>query len=55
MIIDDDVQVAVVVEVAERNPASGAAQLEPWTGDRSDVFEDGVAGVVVKQIPLAIG
>ena len=55
LIIDDDVQIAVVVEIAERNPASGAAQLEPGTGDRSDVFEDGVAGVVVKQIPLAIG
>ena len=51
---DDDVEVAVVVEIRERCPASGITCREPGAGNFGDFDEFAAAIVVEERIDLLV-
>src|SRR5215467_8368544 len=52
-IVDEDIQVTIVVEVAEGNSSRRACQLDCGTGSRRNVFEPAVAEIAIKNLWLS--
>ncbi len=55
LVVDDDVEVAVVINIGKSDAASRAPELESWSCDRRDVFKRAVARVVIEQVALSVG
>ena len=54
LVVDKNIEPAIVVEVAEGYAASGAPQVEAAAAYRGDIFESAVAGVVIEKVSLPV-
>src|SRR5579863_2611111 len=54
LVVDENIEPAVIVQVAEGYAASGATHVKTGTRERGDVFESAVAGVVIEKVLLSV-